>query len=466
MAPRLYGLEFWLCYIANTALMMAVSVLFRYSDFVTFAGGSERELGTIVGVGMIGALAMRVFLGVGMDRYGPTRVWLASLALFIVGALAHVAIGSVDGPAVYLARILLTTGIAGAFRRSLTYVSLRIPEPRIAEMVGTLGTSGFLGLALGPTLGDMLFHSSEITRLQIDRMFYLAAVAGGTSWVLTYLATRKELRQIRRRKRPPLIALVRRYHPGTILLVAAAMGLGVGLPHVFLRAYAAELQFAGIKTFFVVYAAVAFTVRLLTRRWSQRFGIRPMILLGLVAQTASMFLYLVVERPWQLAIPATLAGTAQRVALSVGGSWRECLVSDALSRPGHDVGPGAVRHWQSVRPTGGGKRTVLCRPPWAAKILLDVRRGGTHTRADYRCLLVQVARDDVGGEPAAGNRIRGLWRGQTGILIVDPRGTGGFRYPGRGAGPPSFERRVGGGRRRSRSAASTRRQTCSANPSR
>ncbi len=266
---------------------------------------------------------MRVFLGLGMDRYGPTRVWLASLALFIFSALVHVAIGTVDGPAVYLARILMATGIAGAFGASLTYVSLRVPEPRIAEMVGTLGTSGFLGLALGPTLGDLLFHSSQITRLQIDRMFYLAACAGGVSWVLTYLATRKEPRRVRPRKQPPLLALIRRYHPGAILLVAAAMGLGVGLPHVFLRAYAAELQFAGIKTFFVVYAAVAFTVRLLTRRWSQRLGIRPMILLGLVAQTASMFLYLVVEQPWHLAIPATFAGIAHALlypSVVAGGS--------------------------------------------------------------------------------------------------------------------------------------------------
>ena len=43
--------------------------LFRYADFVTCLGGSEYELGWIVGVGMLGSIAMRIFQGVGIDRY-------------------------------------------------------------------------------------------------------------------------------------------------------------------------------------------------------------------------------------------------------------------------------------------------------------------------------------------------------------------------------------------------------------
>ena len=38
--------------------------MFRYSDYVTYLGGGEYELGWIVGVGMLGALAMRVFQGI------------------------------------------------------------------------------------------------------------------------------------------------------------------------------------------------------------------------------------------------------------------------------------------------------------------------------------------------------------------------------------------------------------------
>ena len=46
--------------------MIGHSLLFRYADVVFFLGGSELLLGTIVGVGMIGSLAMRLAQGVGL----------------------------------------------------------------------------------------------------------------------------------------------------------------------------------------------------------------------------------------------------------------------------------------------------------------------------------------------------------------------------------------------------------------
>ncbi len=60
-----YDAVFWVVFLANTALMVAVAVLFRYADFVTHAGGTDLQLGMIVGVGTLGALAMRIFQGVG-----------------------------------------------------------------------------------------------------------------------------------------------------------------------------------------------------------------------------------------------------------------------------------------------------------------------------------------------------------------------------------------------------------------
>lgn len=304
-------------------LMIGVSLLFRYADFVMHLGGSERHLGVIIGVGMIGGLAVRVLLGAGIDRYGPRRIWIGSLLLFILAALAHSSIQTVYSPAVYLARIVLTVGIAGSVGSSLTYVSLRVPEFRIAEMVGTLGTSGFLGLAIGPALGDLLFRTSTVTRGQIDRMFLLAALAGGVAVVAAIIATRGHVRGEATRSSSSLVPLIRRYQPGLILLVAFAVGLGIGLPAVFVRAYCVELNIVGIQSYFLVYAATAFVVRVATRRLTQRIGIRPVILMGLGSLAASMVFYLLVREAWQLAIPAVFAGSAHALlfpAIVSGGT--------------------------------------------------------------------------------------------------------------------------------------------------
>jgi MFS family permease len=320
-----YDATFWLCFAANALLMVGVTIMFRYADFVTFLGGDERQLGLVVGVGMFGALFTRVVLGVGIDRIGPRVVWLLSLTIFVVAALLHLRVESPTSPLLFLARILLTTGIAGAVGASLTYVSLRVPENRIAEMVGMLGTSGFLGLAVGPVLGDLLFWDGVATQQRVDNMFLLAALAGGLAWISAAMAMRGELPsgRMRTRRLPPVWRLIRRYQPGAILLVAAAMGLGVGLPNVFLPAFAAELDITGIRTFFLVYATVAVAVRIGTRRLAQRAGIPRVTCLGIWTMAASMLLYLIVRDPWQLAIPAIAAGVAHALlfpAIVAGGS--------------------------------------------------------------------------------------------------------------------------------------------------
>ena len=304
-----YGLEFWLCYLANTLLMVSFSVLFRYADCIRFLGGNEAQLGMIVGVGMVGALAMRYVQAIGIDRYGARRVWMLSLSGFILSCIGHMWLTRVDGIEIYLLRVLMTTCIAGSFGGSLTYISLRVPAARVAEMIGMLGTSGFVGMAIGPTLGDLLFSDGEVTWQQIRLMFGVAAASAFLSLLTVSVATRHAtVRNLQRQ--PPLWRLVRKYHPGFLMVVAAVSGLGICLPHEFLRAYTVELNLSGVSTFFLTYAATAFVIRVATRRMVERLGKGPVVLAGMLALSLSMILYLVVRQQWQLMIPAVAAGIA------------------------------------------------------------------------------------------------------------------------------------------------------------
>jgi MFS family permease len=308
-SESVYGRSFWLSYAANTTLMFTLGLMFRYADFIKHLGGGELELGLIVGVGMVGAIAMRLFQGVTIDRYGPRLIWTSSLVLFALSLAGHLAVTDVNSPAIYLLRLTMTVGLAGAFGASITYVSLTVPTQRIAEIVGTLGSSGFVGIALGPVVGDWMFDTAEVTRWHIDRMFLTGAVLGGLSLVLAILATSGQTPRARRQQ-PGLIPLVRRYHPGPLLLVAAAMGIGIALPHTFLRTYLEHLDIKHMKTFFVTYAVTAFVVRIASRRLPQRIGLRPMILLGLGFLSLSMLLYLTVRTESMLVVPALAGGIA------------------------------------------------------------------------------------------------------------------------------------------------------------
>ena len=88
------------------------------------------------------------------------------------------------------------------------------------------------------------------------------------------------------------------------------MGVGIGIPFSFLRTFAAELGIEGIRSFFLVYAAVAFVVRISCRQLPDQWGVKRTLLLGLSCLAISMVSYLCVTGPRTLLIPAALGGLA------------------------------------------------------------------------------------------------------------------------------------------------------------
>ncbi|MGC3966932.1 MAG: hypothetical protein QM775_06045 [Pirellulales bacterium] len=144
-----FGRPFWFSYAANLAMMVSVSLLYVYADFIKSIGGTEWHVGWVVGVGMVGAIVMRFAQGVGIDHFGARRIWLLSNFGYIACCLLHLAVSTVESPWIYLLRIAYQSSLAGIFGASIAYVSGRAPIARMAEVIGTLGTSGFIGMMLG-----------------------------------------------------------------------------------------------------------------------------------------------------------------------------------------------------------------------------------------------------------------------------------------------------------------------------
>lgn len=317
-----YDRAFWYAYTANTLIMVAVSLLFRYADFIHYLGGTELNLGWIVGIGMIGSLLMRMAQGRGIDQFGPRFVWVLSNCFFILSLVAHLFVTNVDGLAIYIVRIAFNTSVAGIFGASITNISLRAPTHRLAEVLGTLGTSGFLGMMLGTLLGDRLFGAGPIGWEDLRHMFIAAACLGAVSMGFAILATRDEVRHSRRHN-PPLLWLVRRYHPGRLLVIGIMMGVGLGMPQIFVRAFTADIGLPGIAVFFWIYAPAAFIARMATRQLPDRIGVRPTIIIGLTCLSLGCLTFIPVTRNIELVPSAILIGVAHAMlfpAVVAGGT--------------------------------------------------------------------------------------------------------------------------------------------------
>ncbi len=310
---RGYSRAFWLAYVSNFLISVAVSILYRYADFVRLLGGTEYQLGWIVGVGMVGSLTARLALGSGIDRRGPKRIWLVSLAAFSLICFAHLGLSRPDTPAIYLLRIAYCLAVAGVFGAAMTFVSGRMPVEQMAEMIGMLGTAGFMGMVVGVQVGDWLSGGVEVTRAHVDRLFVAAGLIGLSAMLFAALATNGTRPVANRHRQPPMAYLLRRYQPGPILAVALIAGAGIGWPSTFLATYAAELNIPRIGAFFTLYSLTAVVTRVLTRRWPQQIGLAPLVLAGLAIIAASQFLFLLVHNEWTLILPGLTYGIGHAI---------------------------------------------------------------------------------------------------------------------------------------------------------
>jgi MFS family permease len=322
---RLYDSAFWKAFLANLLQTTAMAVLYHYADFVKQLGGSEVHLGWVVGIGMVGSLAMRLFVGTRIDYYGPRLVWTISLAMMAATCLAHLLVthsgATLEHRGVMAVcaglRIVFSCCVAGMYASSMTFISGRSPVIRMAEMLGMLGTAGFLGIIAGSWMGDLLLNGQFGAAATSDAMFLTAALLDLAALACALWATRESPRPIIRR-RPPVWGLLWRYHPGWVMVMSMAMGFALAMPTIFLRPFAQQQGIGRIGLFFTVYAASAIITRVVARRLPERIGLRPVVLLGMGPLIGSQFLFLLVTSEWQLLIPAVTYGLGHAVLFPAG----------------------------------------------------------------------------------------------------------------------------------------------------
>jgi MFS family permease len=306
----LYGLEFWIAYIANLLIVAANTLTFRFSEFVVSLGGSAADAAFVVGVGMGVSVFVRVWMGRAVDQGGPRWMWLGSAAALALSNLSFMLLDSLN-PLVYAVRVVYACGLAGVFSCSVIHVCTGIPVGRRAELIGTLGTSGFIGAIIGPQLGDYIFGGPSLHAYRFALMFTIAAVFCVIYLLLVCYLTRHSTRPAPHEPAPPLLPLLVSHWPGTLVAVATMMGMALTVPSTFLTLFRDERGLDGIGKFFWFYAPTAIFMRLVGRRWPGETGRRLAAFAGLVSLTASMLLYLLVDTEWDLAWPALAAGTGQ-----------------------------------------------------------------------------------------------------------------------------------------------------------
>ena len=306
VAPPVYDRTFWLAYLANTVLVLANALTYRFAELIDFLGGSERVAGDIVGGALVVSVIIRLSVSHVIDDYGTRRMWALCSVLFIAGCTLFLVCQDLSWR-IYAARIAFVVGLTGMFACSVTHIQHHVPPYRRTEVIGNLGSSGFIGMILGSNLGDWILRAVPAGRMQFLALFGGAAALGVA--YLFIVLTLTEGQEHRRETPSPLaFRLLFRHWPGMVVVVAMVMGLGVTVTTVFLTRFATQRQMEGIGVFFTGYAISAFVFRILAQNWSQSIGRHWMLVRGLLGHAVGYLLLSQATQSWQLVLPSIICG--------------------------------------------------------------------------------------------------------------------------------------------------------------
>jgi MFS family permease len=312
-SDSLYDRNFWLAFLSQTSFVCANTLMAHYARWIEFLGGDLRQVGWIMGACALAGLVLRPWMAQWINRLGARAMWGIGYVVFSLAAISNLAIDDLGWP-IYLIRGSLVLGIAIVFASGLTYITLTTPEHRRTEAIGVFGIGGFLGMLMGPLLGDWLL--AERTQATFTGLFVAATIfCTAPAFCLPLLRPTPGNGKKSPLKVRDFLATTRRHWPGMILLVDLAFGVCMSAPFVFLASFidAASLHIDGVSViglFFFFYAGVALVVRLASRRLPDRIGSKKVLMVGMTFMSVGMFAFGSVDsgHPWMIILPAVMAG--------------------------------------------------------------------------------------------------------------------------------------------------------------
>ncbi len=318
----LYTFSFFQVLAGAMLTMTAVSMQFHFGEYVASVGYSVDVLGWITGIGVAGTILLRPHAGTWIDSVGCRPCFVAAA---VGGAIANFSFQfATSFWSICAIRTLMSASHATFLTTVAVYAAHAASPQRRAESLGTVGIGGFMGMMIGPTVGDVIFATAAGADGTFPLFFNIVACVSLLAG-LVVINVRVDAPE-RHADAPPFWALLRRHWPGRILTVCVAFAACLTIQMTFLERFAHHRGFEDIRWFFLAYGPTAIVLRILGRRVPQRFGRRRVCVTGLCIMGIGVLLFIPVRASWHLVFPAMLMG--------VGHAWifpsMVDLVADAM----------------------------------------------------------------------------------------------------------------------------------------
>ncbi|HNO76833.1 MAG TPA: MFS transporter [Phycisphaerae bacterium] len=302
---RLYDWPFFIIFMALLCYMGGSSMLVHLRKYVATAGGGITTISWVFGIGMVGSIITRPFVGTSIDRFGCSRILRLATILGTLSILGFLL--SANLWLICSLRVVFQLGQA-TFLATAAVTAARIaPKSRSAESLAMLGMGGLLGLMAGPMIGDWIFSTYSEADGRFTIFFLTAAALMLVSLAFASCLKVPEVKQAQS-DRESFFHVVWRHKPGPIVIMAFCLAMVQTIPVMFIEGFVNARKLDGVTMFFLAYSPTAILLRIVLRRLPAYVGRRRTLITGMIAYPIGLFLLTRVHETTGLILPAIVMG--------------------------------------------------------------------------------------------------------------------------------------------------------------
>jgi MFS family permease len=302
----LYSRAFWAMSLANFSTAASFGVFFLFPLFIELHGGSEADIGIIMGVFALAATVCRPWVSELIDRIGRKHSFTIGSLIMVVLPMGYLFLsGPLPGfyTVLMMMRILHGIGMALCFTAAFTFVADIVPPDRLNEGIGIFGISGLVGMAAGPALAEF-----SLNRHGFSAMFVAASLLAAVGLVAHLPLAEPLAARHDREGGDSFWQVLMRPKILTVALLALLFGIGQASAGNFVAPLAATRSIVHVSLFFIAYSVAAVLVRLGGGRVADRVGELRVIPYALVMTGAGLLIVTLAHHAWSLALAGAVTG--------------------------------------------------------------------------------------------------------------------------------------------------------------
>lgn len=261
--------------------------------YIEKIGGTESEIGLIIGVFTISAVALRPFIGQEVDRRGRKIILISGMLVFLISMLLYDYTKSVTS--LLLLRVLHGIGWGAATTAATTLIADIAPPGRRGEAMGVFGMASNVAMAIGPALSMILLQAYDFS--------ILFSISAGIALVSLLLALPISETMLKHPK-TPLFSREALFPSALMFIVSLTYGSIVS----FLSLFAQKQGITNPGVFFSVFAVTLILVRALAGKLSDIKGRKFVIIPGMVIIAAGLWILSTASALYVFLLAALLYG--------------------------------------------------------------------------------------------------------------------------------------------------------------